>query len=50
MEVIVDNSSRELKKTDRKVGSEAPASRVMMLNAEVKVMGIMADKVQVIIT
>lgn len=50
MEVMVDNSVRELKKTNRKVGSEAPALRVMMLNGEVKVIGMMADKVQVIIT
>lgn len=39
-----------LQQKERKVGDEAPAVRVKMLNNETKVIGMMADKVQAIIT
>jgi thiol peroxidase len=50
LEVLVNGESIELKNRDRKVGSEAPASRVEMLSGETKVIGMMADRVQVMIT
>ena len=50
MEVLVNNESVELQKRERKVGSEAPAVRVKMLNGETKVIGMMAPKVQAMIT
>jgi thiol peroxidase len=50
MEVICNNKSIELQKKDRKVGGEAPAVKVKMLNGEDKVIGMLADKVQVMIT
>ena len=50
MEILVNNESIELQKRDRKVGSEAPAVRVKMLNGETKVVGMMAPKVQAMIT
>lgn len=50
MEVLVNNEKVTLQKKDRAIGSEAPAIRIKMLNGEVKVIGMMADKVQVIIT
>lgn len=50
MEVLVDDKSIELKNRDRKVGSEAPAARVEMISGETKVIGMMADRVQVMIT
>ena len=37
-------------KKNRKIGSEAPAVRVKMLNGETKVIGMMAAKVQTMIT
>lgn len=50
MEVLVNDEVVELKNRDRKVGSEAPASRVEMLSGETKVIGMMAERVQVMIT
>lgn len=50
MKVFVNDASIELQKRDRKVGSEAPAARVTMLSGETKVIGMMADKVQVMVT
>ncbi|WP_455756290.1 hypothetical protein [Sulfurimonas sp.] len=50
MEVLVNGKKIELQKKDRKIGSEAPAARVEMLNSETKVIGMMADKVQCMIT
>jgi thiol peroxidase len=50
LEVIINNEKIALQKKDRKVGSEAPALRVKMLSGETKVIGMMADKVQVFIT
>lgn len=50
MEVIVNNNSVKLQKRDRKVGSEAPAVKVKMLSQETKVIGMMAQKVQVMIS
>jgi len=50
MEVVVNGRKVELQKRDRKIGSEAPASRVKMLDNETKVIGMMADKVQCMIT
>lgn len=39
-----------IQQKERKVGSEAPAIRLTMENGETKVIGMMADKVQVLIT
>lgn len=50
MEVLVNDQKVELQKRERKVGSEAPAVRVKMLNGETKVIGMMAPKVQAMIT
>lgn len=50
MEIIIDNQKITLQKKDRFVGGEAPAILVKMLNSESKVIGMMADKVQVMIT
>ncbi|MDC7243508.1 MAG: hypothetical protein PQJ44_06170 [Sphaerochaetaceae bacterium] len=50
MEVLINNESIELQKRDRKVGSEAPSVRVKMLNGDTKVIGMMAPKVQAMIT
>lgn len=50
MEVSINGESIELNKKERKVGSEAPALRVKMLSGETKVIGMMADRVQVMIT
>ncbi|MDH4945305.1 hypothetical protein [Sulfurimonas sp. C5] len=50
MEVVVNGRKLELQKKERKVGGEAPAARVKMLNGETKVIGMMADKVQCMIT
>ena len=50
MEVIVNNKSIKLQKRDRKIGSEAPAVKIKMLNGETKVIGMMAEQVQVMIT
>ncbi len=50
MEILINDQKVELQKRDRKVGSEAPAVRLKMLNGETKVIGMMASKVQVMIT
>jgi thiol peroxidase len=50
MHVIIRGEKFELQKKQREVGSEAPAVKLKMLNNEEKVIGMMADKVQVIIT
>ena len=50
MEITYKNNSYTLGKKERKVEGEAPAIRVKMLNDEVKVIGLMAPSVQVMIT
>ncbi|QOP40757.1 hypothetical protein [Sulfurimonas marina] len=50
MEVVVNGRKLELQKKERHIGGEAPAARVKMLNGETKVIGMMADKVQCMIT
>lgn len=50
MEILIDDKKIELQKKERKVGTEAPAVRVKMLNGETNVIGMMADKVQVMLT
>jgi thiol peroxidase len=50
LKIIVNNSEIELQKRERKVGSEAPAVRLKVESGETKVVGMMADKVQVMIT
>lgn len=50
MEVTYKKETYTLGKRERKVESEAPAVRVKMLNGEEKVIGMMAPKVQVMIT
>ncbi len=50
MEIEIDNKKVVLQKKERVVGSEAPAMRVKMDNGETKVIGMMADKVQVLIS
>ena len=50
MEIEIDNNKVVLQKKDRVVGTEAPAIRVKMDNGETKVIGMMADKIQVFIT
>jgi len=50
MYITYQNQQMKLEKKERKLGSEAPAIRVKMDNAETKVIGMMADKVQVFIT
>jgi thiol peroxidase len=50
MEVVVGSDKVTLKNKEKKIGSEAPALRVKMLDGETKVIGMMADKVQCMIT
>ena len=50
MEVSYQNRSYTLSKKERKVGGEAPAVRIKMLNNETKVIGMMAPKTQVMIS
>lgn len=50
MEIELNGEKITLQKKDRKVGSEAPALRVNMLNGEMKVIGMMAEKVQVLVS
>ena len=50
MEVTYKNKAYTLGKKERVVEGEAPAVRVKMLNNEVKVIGLMAPAVQVMIT
>ena len=50
METIVKGVSKPLQKNERKIGSEAPAISLSMLNGETKVIGMLATKVQVMMT
>ncbi|MEA3352715.1 MAG: hypothetical protein U9Q33_02715, partial [Campylobacterota bacterium] len=50
MDITINNITVTLQKKDRTIGSEAPAIRVKMLNGETKVIGMMADSVQVMIS
>jgi len=50
LETIVNGVIKLLQKNERKIGSEAPAICLDMLNGEIKVIGMMATKVQVMIT
>jgi thiol peroxidase len=50
LEITYNNKKVQLQKKDRQVGSEAPAIRITMDSGELKVIGMMADKVQVFIT
>jgi thiol peroxidase len=50
MEVTYKNKAYTLGKKDRNIEGEAPAVRVKMINDEVKVIGLMAPSVQVMIT
>jgi thioredoxin-dependent peroxiredoxin len=50
MQVTKKNETYTLGKKDRVIEGEAPAVRVKMLNDEVKVIGLMAPAVQVMIT
>lgn len=50
LEIEIDNQKVVLQKKERAVGSEAPAIRVKMDNGETKVIGMMASKVQVLIS
>ncbi|RXJ81552.1 hypothetical protein [Arcobacter sp. F2176] len=50
MEVKYKKEFYILKTKERKVDSEAPASRVEMLNGESKVIGMMAPKIQIMLT
>lgn len=50
METIVKGVRRILQKNERKIGSEAPAISLVMQDGERKIIGMLATKVQVIIT
>lgn len=50
MQIKYKNETYILGKKDRNIESEAPAVRVKMLNDEIKVIGLMAPSVQVMIT
>ena len=50
METIVKGVSKPLLKNERKMGSEAPAISITMLSGESKVIGMLATKVQVMVT
>ena len=50
METIVKGVSKPLQKNERKIGSEAPAISLKMQDGENKVIGMLATKVQVMIT
>jgi len=50
VEINFNNTLVELGKKQREVGGEAPAIKVMMSNGEEKIIGMMADKVQAMIT
>lgn len=50
MEIFVNDAKITLQKKERFVGGEAPAILIKMANGEEKVIGMMADKVQVMIT
>jgi thiol peroxidase len=50
LEIEIDNNKVVLQKKERAIGTEAPAIRVKMDDGETKVIGMMADKIQVFIT
>lgn len=50
METSVKGIQKQLQKNERKIGSEAPAISLKMLSGEDKVIGMLATKVQVMIT
>jgi thiol peroxidase len=50
MEVIHKNQTFTLSKKERKVKQEAPSVRVKMFNQSIKVIGMMAPRIQVMIT
>lgn len=50
LEIEIDNKKVVLQKKERILGSEAPAIRVKMDDGQTKVIGMMADKVQVLIS
>jgi len=50
LHIIINNTPIPLQKKERKVGSEAPAVRVKMQSGQTKVVGMMAPKVQAMIT
>lgn len=50
METIVHGVQKPLHTKERKIGSEAPAVGLYMLNGDMKIIGMMATKVQVMIT
>jgi len=50
LETIVKGVSKPLLKNERKMGSEAPAISITMLSGESKVIGMLATKVQVMVT
>lgn len=50
MEVLLNGEKIALQKKQRALESEAPAMRVTMKSGETKVIGMMADKVQVLIS
>jgi len=50
LKIVVNDKKVELQKKQRDIGSEAPAVKLVMTNGEEKVIGMMADKVQAIIT
>lgn len=50
MEVTYKKETYTLGKKERKIESEAPAVRVKMISGETKVIGMMAPKIQVMIT
>ncbi len=47
---MVKGVSKILQKNERKIGSEAPAISLLMLDGQSKIIGMMATKVQVMIT
>jgi len=50
LETSVKGIQKQLQKNERKIGSEAPAISLKMLSGEEKVIGMLATKVQVMIT
>lgn len=50
METSVKGIQKQLQKNERKIGAEAPAISIKMLSGEDKVIGMLATKVQVMIT
>ncbi|KIM13220.1 MAG: hypothetical protein KU38_00730 [Sulfurovum sp. FS08-3] len=50
MHIIINNIEIPLQKKERKIGSEAPAVKLTMQSGQTKVIGMMAPKVQAMIT